>query len=379
MRARALAVILVTAAALAACGGAPRPAQSRPGQSPPGPVSSLYEQRTGDVVSRDCGYSSPLPGRPGWSLWLFCDTEVLHGRRAERLILGADTAAAGPYSPGFVPSPLSEIPTPPSPVTLPDEGPPAAFTVAPGNLWLPGGAGPCAGGGAYAAAWISGVTRAPVTAGDGNLLITFDDYCVTPADDGLTAEGFGIAAYDPADNVLGPVTQVFSAGFGQALAAGQVLGSPDVPGDGYLYLFSDLADLARVPAAPTFWDNPLDYQYWTGAGWSSLATAAVPVIPGTSPGALGVSVDAYPGRGLVLIEQTSLTGGFTAWQAQAPSGPWRRLLSARVPCDDGSRLDGLASLCRALIGHPELSTRSSLMISYYNPGNEHVDVSAFPW
>ena len=72
----------------AACGAAtPRPA--------PSPVLSNFEQRTGNAIHRDCGYSSPLPGRPAWSIWLFCDTTVTgaQGRKIERLILGTDTAA----------------------------------------------------------------------------------------------------------------------------------------------------------------------------------------------------------------------------------------------------------------------------------------------
>jgi len=91
--------------------------------------------------------------------------------------------------------------------------------------------------------------------------------------------------------------------------------------------------------------------------------------------ALSVSVADYSsaGHGLVMIEQTSLAGDFQAWQAASPAGPWRRLLSGRVPCA------GTGGLCRALIGHPELSTRDRLLISYFNPGSNHVDVTAYPW
>jgi len=37
------------------------------------------------------------------------------------------------------------------------------------------------------------------------------------------------------------------------------------------------------------------------------------------------------------------------------------------------------ALCRAVIGHPELSTRGQLLVSYFDPGNYHVEVSAYPW
>jgi len=86
------------------------------------------------------------------------------------------------------------------------------------------------------------------------------------------------------------------------------------------------------------------------------------------------------GRGLVLIEQTDIGGGFTVYQSRAPTGPWRRITSGRVPC--GASRDGPADLCRAIIGHPELSTRSLLVLSYFDPGASgrgHVVVDAFAW
>jgi hypothetical protein len=175
------------------------------------------------------------------------------------------------------------------------------------------------------------------------------------------------------------------------MAAAQVLGSPVTGADGYLYLFgfcraapapagcgSGRVFLARTAAAPASWQNPFAYQYWTGGGWSSQAAAAGSLIPAGQP--LGISVGDYAadGRGLVMIEQTTLAGGFQAWQARSPAGPWRRLLAGRVPCTSGAG-PGPQGLCRALIGHPELSTRSRLLISYYNPGNHHLYVSAYPW
>jgi hypothetical protein len=40
---------------------------------------------------------------------------------------------------------------------------------------------------------------------------------------------------------------------------------------------------------------------------------------------------------------------------------------------------GAGDLCRAIIGHPELSTQSRLLVSYFNPGNDHVDTSSVAW
>lgn len=374
-------VIVGCLVAVKACGAAP------PGSSP---VLSNYERSTGDTIRRDCGYSSPLPGRPGRSIWLFCDTVVMsaHAQTIERLILGTGTAADGPYQPGRAPAGLSEIPTPPTRPALPSSAAPQPFLPAPGGLRRPGGMLPCTGPGAYPAAWISGVTRAPPAAA-GTLLITYDEYCVTG--DVTTAEGFGLAEYDPASNLLGPVTTVFSTGSGLPLLKQQVLGSPILARDGYLYLFGFChADpppagcgrgqvfLARTVAAPAYWNNPFTYQYWTGAGWSPRPAAAGSLIPAGQPLGIWVGDFAADGKGLVMIEQTSLEGGFQAWRARSPAGPWRRILTGRVPCSDGTE-PGAEGLCRALIGHPELSTRSRLLISYYDPGNSHVDVAAYPW
>ena len=74
LRARAVLVSAV-AVVVAACGsGVPRPG--------PAQVLSNYE-RNGNTIRRDCGYSSPLPGKPGWSLWLFCDTVIASLRGAK--------------------------------------------------------------------------------------------------------------------------------------------------------------------------------------------------------------------------------------------------------------------------------------------------------
>jgi hypothetical protein len=385
---RALAcawAVLASIAAVAACGaGVPHPA--------PVQVLSNYE-RAGNTIRRDCGYSSPLPGKPGWSLWLFCDTVIADARggKAERLILGTDTAAVGPYRAGRAPARLSEISTPPAPLTLPSAGPPQPFLPAPQGLLLPGGMFPCAGPGAYSASWISGVTREPSASAFSGLLISYDDYCVTGNAGSLTVEGFGLIEYDPASNLLSSPARVFGNVTGLQLPPQQVLGSPVFAGDGYLYLFGfcpaaappagcgrGRVFLARTVAQPAYWQNPLTYQYWTGSGWSSDEAAAATLITADRP--LGISVGDYAadGRGLVMVEQTSLAGGFQAWQARSPTGPWRLILTGRVPCGRDAQ-HGTGGLCRAIIGHPELSTRRQLLISYFDPGNSHVDVSAYPW
>lgn len=388
-RCRALAGACAAVAALiilAACGaGVPHPV--------PGParVLSNYERATGNTVRRDCGYSSPLPGRPGWSLWLFCDTVTASagGGPAGHLILGTGTAAAGPYRPGHAPARLSEVPTPPAPLTLPGAGPPQPFLPAPQGLVLPASTLPCAGPGAYPASWVSGVSRQP-SAAAADLLISYDNYCVSGNGDVIFAEGFGLVAYDPASNLLGPTVLVFGSTAGLELPPQQQLGSPIFAGDGYLYLFGYCRAgappgcgrgevfLARTVARPAYWQNPLTYRYWTGRSWSPDEAAARTLIPADHPSGISVGDYAADRHGLVMVEQTGLAGGFQVWQARSPAGPWRRIGTGTVPCTRRPA-DGPDGLCRALIGHPELSTRSDLVISYYDPGASHVAVSAYPW
>src|SRR5437867_4321388 len=84
------------------------------GRPPPRPVVSRYETTTGHRVVRDCGFSVPLPGPSRHSLWLFCDTLVTsrHGQVLGNPILGAGTAAEGPYTAGRGPGLLTELATP---------------------------------------------------------------------------------------------------------------------------------------------------------------------------------------------------------------------------------------------------------------------------
>ena len=405
---------------MAGCGHAAAP------NPPPGPVQlrSGYEAAHGASLGRDCGYSQPVPGSPGRSLWLFCDTPVFAGTRTaagrtvwtlKRFIAGS-TAAEASYAPGRAPGVLTELPAP-------GTGAPAG-TSAPGAPGAPGGPGPGAPGrggtgdppparflpqppglvtlagqpcvnadGGYPASWVSGVTRIPGTA---DLLVSYDNYCViTGANPGFIAQGFGLARYNPGTNRLTAQTPVFAGTNFSGPAAAELLGSP-VFRDGYLYLYgpecSDPAlggcgkgeiTVARVAADPAAWSNPFAYRWWSalgGAGsWTPDVAAATSIIPGAKPAGVSVADFAATGHGLVLAEQTDVGGRFTVYQSPAPAGPWRRVLTGRVPCAVGS---GFANLCRAINPHPELSTRGLLLLSYFNPSappDGHVLTDGFRW
>ncbi|WP_433471721.1 hypothetical protein ACQPZP_22570 [Spirillospora sp. CA-142024] len=157
---------------------------------------------------------------------------------------------------------------------------------------------------------------------------------------------------------------------------------------GYLYLFASVCDtpglgacaagrvaLARVRAGPAAWRDPAAYEYRAPAGWTRDAFQAGTVVPAAAPYAVHVADYTALGQGLVMVEQRGLDGRYRLWRAPAPEGPWRPAGDGAVPCSGGSGLDQ----CRALIGHPELSTRRALLLSYYDPAGHHITVRAVPW
>jgi hypothetical protein len=353
-------------------------------------VLSNYETSTGNSLARDCGFSQPIPGKPGNSLWLFCDTPTYgYNSSKQWTLIGfitGSTAAASPTTPGQVPTSLSELTSTGKALpAFPNQDAPAQFLPTPTGLVTTAGAA-CTSP-SYAASWINGVTDDPAQPSD--LLIVYDNFCVQSSF-GFTPEGFGIAVWNPATNSIVNTTVYANT---KGLTPPEVLGSPIISGS-YLYLYNfNCADssitcpansanavyVARVPDTPTAWDNPADYQWYAGSGtWTSNPAAAQTAIPGVQPVG-GISAGYYPsvGQGFVIIVQTSIGGAFSVYESTTPVGPWTLKTSGTVPCTSGT------TLCHAIIGHPDFSTTSSLMISFLNPGagngDGHVELADFPW
>jgi hypothetical protein len=78
------------------------PAAALADSAPPAPVQSNFENTYGASLSRDCGFSAPLPANPAASLWLFCDTAIygLNQQLQYHLtgFIPGSTAAEGPYT-----------------------------------------------------------------------------------------------------------------------------------------------------------------------------------------------------------------------------------------------------------------------------------------
>ncbi|WP_165950562.1 DUF4185 domain-containing protein, partial [Actinomadura sp. GC306] len=251
---------------------------------------------------------------------------------------------------------------------------------APPGLVLPGGASCQVPGTAYGASWASGAARPP---GASTLLIAYTDVCVHGAT--ISTQGFGLVTYRPAGNVLTGRTRLFTSPGG--LPFQHNLGSP-VFARGHLHLFASVCDnsafgvchggrvtLARVPADPAAWRDPAAYRYRADGGWTRDAAQARTVVHGAAPYLVHVGDYTHLGRGLVMVEQRDLAGRFRLWHADAPEGPWRPAGGGSVPCSGGAGLDQ----CRALIGHPALSTRDSLLLTYYDPADDHITARAIPW
>ncbi|CAM3791116.1 hypothetical protein KIPE111705_25095 [Kibdelosporangium persicum] len=335
-------------------------------------VTSNFEHHRGISLDRDCGFSAPLSR--GRTFWLFCDTAWNDGDG--RHFIPGSTAAVGTAAPGQIPTDLHELPTPPGrPPASPHPGGPAQFLTAPGGMRTPDGQPCTTNAGQFAASWITGIT----TTSPDNLLITYVDLCVTSTPKPFFIQGFGIAEYNAETNTITARTTVFSTP-GAQLPATKILGSPILQGGSlYLYAFECgrwfsgvcVTGTTHVARAES-WRTAANYQWYSQGRFTSDHTKAGNIIP--SAGA-AVSVHSFGAAGLHAILQKDLGGGFEVWQAPTPAGPWTRRSTGKVGCRGGRGND----LCRALTGHPELSTAHHMVISYFSPATRHVEAALFPW
>lgn len=377
----ALSRRLACLAAATALATAPLVTAAEADVPPPAKVLSLWETSApGNVVSRDCGFSTRVPGASGQSLWLFCDSSW--SGTSSGFWLGA-TAAIGPYTPGQVPTGLTEIPTPTAAINAPSSRPPSGFLPVPTGLVLPDGSACSVPGSAYSASWISGAAPQPSGADPSKVLITYADVCAHSG--GLPAQRYGLVEYSPSTNTLSGQRQIFTST--TELPFQQTLGSPIFSG-GYLYLIGYRCDssvfgscdggrvvLARVGATPTAWRSAAGYRWWNGTGWTADHNAAQSILPGARPMAVHAENFGGLGKGFAIVEQVDIAGNFRIWRSSSLTGGWSVTRTGTAPCGDQQGLD----LCRAYFGHPELSTTSNLLMSYYDPTNDHVNVMAVPW
>jgi len=388
-----------------ACIGLHSSTLSAPGQQPdPGDFSATQRFRTAGPgtratidagrplstsdtsstpISRDAGFSAAYSSTG--SLWIFGDTTQGPGSWFQ---LGT-TAAAGPYTAGQAPTGLRELPTPPA-TPVPDPVHPALFLPTPVGLTAAmkdGTVADCVPAKqAYPAAWTSGMARIP---GTSTLLIVAHEVCVR-TEKGLPwpTERLKLFEYDPATNRFTSTATPFAASPLEAgLPIEQQLGSPVFGSDGKLYLYgSDIATgrvfVARVTANRTAWSTAAGYTWWGGSTlqWTPTGSSAVTVGPIANPWTAHVAD--YTGVGshklAMVVESTFRDGGYTVYEAAAPTGPWTVTGSGQVPDPCGPDYG-----CYAFTGHPELSTPGNLMLSWYSPkdrgGDGHIRLGTMAW
>jgi hypothetical protein len=360
-----LALLAALLPVLGATEGQGAASPSAPSAASP-PVLSLYENAS-HSVSRDDGLSVQLPN--GRDLWIFADTSIYNSNGSGQMVMSAfmpgGTAAEGPYAAGQIPTSLMEVPSPGKPLSLSASNPPALYMPTPTNLYLPDGSGEkCTDApGRYAARWPSGAAVIPNTS---DVLVTYGEVCVTGSFQ-FAVEGWGFMEYNWQTNSLdlGPDDVFPPARSGAPLSAERQLGSP-VISNGRVALFSSVCTELYVSCliGRTYFTTVLD----TPLALSN--PASYNVVPAATDGStlwqpMAIAVASYPDAPLRMIETTAIMGTYNVLTATTPAGPWHLETSGTVPGCQALR----SGFCYSLIGHPELSTSSQLVITYYDPGS----------
>jgi hypothetical protein len=371
-------VALAAAGALVAA-----PGVARADAEPPALVLSRYETAVaGRNINRDGGYSVVIPGS-GQAVWFFGDAFWNDGG----FLLGS-TSAIGPAVRGRVPTELSEIPTPPAAVEVPNVRAPQRFLPVPDGLVAPDGTSCLGRVGSAPASWPTGAALIP---GTYNVLVTYLDVCLTLPRT-MVVQRFGVAEYDPLHNRIVAQHTVFDASRLAELPFPLALGSPVFAADGYLHLYGSTCDdtanssgvcvsgrvtATRVPARPADWRAAGSYQFWTGTAWTADWSQVRTVLPDARPaGLVHVAGTGELGKGLVMVEQLDLLGGYRVWRSDSFTGGWSPVASGFAPCSHG---ENQVDMCRTYAAHPDISTSSRLLMSYFDPGQSHVGVIAVPW
>jgi hypothetical protein len=340
-------------------------------------------------IARDGGLSVAYSSTA--ALWLFGDTAQRNGPA----FLPLGTAAAGPYRPGTAPNTLNELPRPPAPPQPGLTSPANFFPSVEGLLTPDDPPAPCGstGSDSYSAAWLSGGARIP---GTSRVLLIWSEVCVAIGEGrDWPVERSRMAEYDPATNTFLRFAIPFVADPLQVgLPATKVLSNPFFGNDGFLYFFGsrrspDTIFVARVSADSAAWADPANYRWWGqpaggAAQWVADDSLAVSVVSGVQPWGVHVGDFASVGGGkrLAMLVKDSFFDSphFRLYTADTPLGPWTPGPSGRVP--DNCQGGGFG--CYAFYGHPELSTATTFVYSWYSPGDRgsdggHVRLGTIGW
>jgi hypothetical protein len=363
---RVTRVVVVAVAALAAgIGGV---ADANTGATAV-PLRSQYETSTRSV-SRDIGISVELTA--GHDLWLFGDTltykRVGNHWTGAQFIDGGTAVEAKPRR-GQVPQ-GREFP----------HASPSRFLPVPNDVYLPDGSGRrcTTRTAAYPARWITGAAVLP--SNRSQLLITYAESCIQHASGGgatITTEGWGFVLYNWRTRRIahGPDDVFAPSKSGNAISSTNVFVAP-VFDKGRLTLFSSQCDAPDgTCAVGQVWFVTMPATIAAMGNTASYQTQLLPLALPATWAPMSIAVNRYP-AGWRLIQLTSIWGTYKVFSASSATGPWQLLHSGTLPgCPTHT------GLCWSPQGHPELSTKTQLYISYSKPDagpGGHIVISAIP-
>ncbi len=332
-----------------------------PGVAYLGEVGASQESSTGTILQRDAGISVGLPN--GRDLWIFGDTSSFSANTSEsNAFIGGSTAASGRYIPGKALSVLKDI-EPAGSKSSTSTSAPSQFIPTPSDTYMPDGSGRActpANGAVYTARWPTG---AALLNDAGQVLVTYSDVCVTSATS-FTVEGWGwmIFTGKSSKSKIGPIDVFPPAPSGASLPDSRAYQSPLVS-NGQVTLFTSTCTALFVACtAGNVTETTLSDTPQSMGMPSSYAGGPAVTVPNTQWTPVNISVGTYP-EGLRLIEQTSIGGTFVVFSSASPAGPWNPVASGTLPgCSTTPR-----GFCYAFVGHPELGSSTSLVLSYFKP------------
>jgi hypothetical protein len=321
-----------------------------------GPVVSRAENGT-TSWGRDGGISVPLPN--GRVFWIFGDTprySYLGGKWSLTGFIFGSSAGIVPFRLGRPPAtPFNEV-IPGHSVRSTNQ--PSLFMPAP-HLYMPNGSGKyCnkANGGASAGAarWPTGAALMPDKT---NILVPYIGVCVLSANSWrVESWGFALFNWKTSRFTVAPVDVWAPARSGAGLPQLLNRGSPVIYGRNVTFYSTDCC----VP-------NGHIYSTTLAANTTTMrrksAYTSKP-IAGLAPAPIfTVSQRSGTQNHFTMYQMAGSKGQYKLLKAATPTGSWSALGSGTLP-----KCNTSPAPCISVALHPELSTSSRILVSYYLPG-----------
>jgi hypothetical protein len=344
-----IAVLLAVGALVPVVGASPAHAA---GPSFVGPLVSNAESGT-TSWGRDGGMTVPLPN--GRDLWLFGDTpryQWVGGHWKLNAFIYGSSAGLVPYTRGHAPGKaFNEIVVGHS---TKSSNQPHQFLPTP-KLYMPNGSGKACNtknGGPTTGAdrWATGGVLLPDKR---HVLIPYLGVCVISASN-YRVEAWGFVLYDWRTNKFssGPYDVFPASKKGTAVPLYAQFRSPVIDGGKVAFFSAYGTKMYTTSVSPSIsaLRNQSSYKPKEVAGLKASVVWSI------------VSKSKTQNH-LTMYQMKNTKGQYTLLKAPKPSGPWTKLGSGTLP-----RCSNAPSKCNSFALHPELSTSSKMLVSYYLPG-----------